>query len=104
MITVTAPVISGRVFEDVSYGGGAGRSLAASSGVLRPGARVELYAGSGGWLGADTTDALGVYAFDGWAPGSYTVNGGTPNSLASTQSSTSAGALRPQANGSGSGT
>ncbi len=73
VITVTAPVISGRVFEDVSYGGGAGRSLAASSGVLRPGSRIELYTGSGGWLAADTTDALGVYAFDGWGPGSYTV-------------------------------
>ena len=73
VITVTAPLVSGRVFEDVNYGGGAGRSLVASSGALRAGARVELYAGSGAWLAADTTDALGVYAFDGWAPGSYTV-------------------------------
>jgi uncharacterized repeat protein (TIGR01451 family) len=71
--TVTAPVISGRVFEDVNYGGGAGRSLAASAGVLRPGARVELYSSAGAWLAADTTDAAGFYSFDGWAAASFTV-------------------------------
>ena len=35
--------ISGTVFEDVNYGGGAGRSQAASSGVVRSSARVELF-------------------------------------------------------------
>ncbi|HKQ56778.1 MAG TPA: SdrD B-like domain-containing protein, partial [Candidatus Eisenbacteria bacterium] len=71
--TVTAPTISGRVFEDLNYGGGAGRSLAASAGVVRPGTRVEFYDATGAYLAADTTDAAGLYAFDGWAPGSYTV-------------------------------
>jgi uncharacterized repeat protein (TIGR01451 family) len=71
--TVVAPVMSGVVFEDVNYGGGAGRTRAASSGVLRPGARVELYSSSGALLLVATTDALGAYAFDGWSPGSYTV-------------------------------
>ena len=71
--TVTAAVMSGRVFEDVNYGGGAGRTLAASAGVMRPGARVELYSSAGAWLAADTTDAAGLYAFDGWGPGTYTV-------------------------------
>lgn len=35
--------------------------------------RVELYAGGGAWLAADTTDASGVYGFDGWVPGPYVV-------------------------------
>ena len=39
--------IRGRVFEDKNYGGGAGRSLSASSGIGRPGAVVELYNASG---------------------------------------------------------
>lgn len=34
--------VSGTVFEDVNYGGGAGRNLTASSGALVQGARVEL--------------------------------------------------------------
>jgi uncharacterized repeat protein (TIGR01451 family) len=71
--TVTAAVMSGRVFEDVNFGGGAGRSLVGSSGVVRPGARVELYSSAGAWLAADTTDAAGLYAFDGWGAGTYTV-------------------------------
>lgn len=72
-VTVTAPVLSGTVFEDVNYGGGAGRALAASGGVARPGARVELYGATGAYLAADTTDAAGAYSFDGWTPGNYTV-------------------------------
>lgn len=71
--TITAPVIAGTVFEDPNYGGGAGRSLAASAGIGRPGARVELYDAAGSWQGAATTNASGAYAFDGWSPGTYTV-------------------------------
>jgi len=71
--TVTAPAITGTVFEDVNYGGGAGRTLAASAGVARPNARVELYSSTGAFLQAVTTNASGVYSFDGWSPGSYTV-------------------------------
>ena len=65
--------ISGTVFEDVNYGGGAGRSLAASSGVRRPNARVELYNASGNFISATTTDASGNYTFAGLDAGSYTV-------------------------------
>lgn len=65
--------ISGRVFEDVNYGGGAGRSLAASSGVGRPGARVELYDASGSFLTSTTTNASGDYSLAGVAGQSYTV-------------------------------
>ena len=71
--TVTAPVISGTVFEDANYGGGSGRSLAASAGVARSGVRVELYDAAGAYAGTATTNASGVYAFDGWSPGTYTV-------------------------------
>jgi uncharacterized repeat protein (TIGR01451 family) len=71
--TVTSPVISGTVFEDVNYGGGAGRTKAASSGVGRPGARAELYSSTGAFLQTVTTDATGLYTFDGWSPGTYTV-------------------------------
>jgi uncharacterized repeat protein (TIGR01451 family) len=72
-VTVVAARIAGTVFEDVNYGGGAGRSLAASSGVGRPGARVELYDVSGAFLQMARTDASGGYSFDGWAAGDYTV-------------------------------
>ena len=60
MTTVTASRITGTVFEDVNYGGGAGRSLAASAGVGRPGARVELYDAAGAYLSATTTNAAGL--------------------------------------------
>jgi uncharacterized repeat protein (TIGR01451 family) len=71
--TVSAPRISGRVFEDASYGGGAGRTFAVAGGSARPGARVELYDGAGAFTVATTTDASGNYVFDGYAAGNYTV-------------------------------
>ena len=55
--------ISGTVFEDINYGGGAGRSLAGSSGVGISGVRVELYNGAGAFLSSTTTNASGVYTF-----------------------------------------
>ena len=62
MVTVTAARITGTVFEDVNYGGGAGRSRAAAGGVGRPGARVELYAAAGAFLWPPpTTGPTGVY-------------------------------------------
>ena len=71
--TVTSSPITGTVFEDVNFGGGAGRTRAAASGAPCAGARVELYDASGNALGAGTTDAAGLYALDGWAPGLYSV-------------------------------
>jgi uncharacterized repeat protein (TIGR01451 family) len=65
--------ISGTVFEDVNYGGGAGRSLAASGGVGRPTARVELYDASGNFVTSTTTDASGNYTLTGAAGQTYTV-------------------------------
>uniref|UniRef100_A0A832I359 DUF11 domain-containing protein n=1 Tax=Eiseniibacteriota bacterium TaxID=2212470 RepID=A0A832I359_UNCEI len=72
-VTVTASALSGTVFEDANYGGGAGRSLTAAAGAPSPGARVELYDAGGAFLAADTTDAAGRYAFEGWPAGAYTV-------------------------------
>ena len=72
-VTVVAPRLSGTVFEDASYGGGAGRSLAAAAGTVRPGVRVELYDAAGVLVAADTTDAAGLWLFDGWPAGAYTV-------------------------------
>ena len=71
--TVAAARLVGTVFEDANYGGGAGRSLAASGGAGTPGARVELYSAAGAFLQSVRAGANGLYVFDGWLPGSYTV-------------------------------
>ncbi len=80
-----AQSVAGTVFEDVNYGGGAGRTYAtadasaSASGfttgsIRRPGARVELYNSSGAFLTATTTDAVGQYSFGGLTSGAaYTV-------------------------------
>jgi uncharacterized repeat protein (TIGR01451 family) len=73
LLQVKTDLIVGKVFEDVNYGGGAGRSLAGSSGVARPGTVVELYDAAGIFLRSTTTDANGQYAFAGLPDGDYTV-------------------------------
>ncbi|MDF7814241.1 right-handed parallel beta-helix repeat-containing protein [Hymenobacter sp. YC55] len=55
--------IVGNVFEDINYGGGAGRSQADSNGEGVFQARVELYSATGAYVGATTTDAAGNYSF-----------------------------------------
>jgi parallel beta-helix repeat protein len=55
--------ILGNVFEDINYGGGAGRSQAASNGEGVLQARVELYSSTGNYIGFTTTDAAGNYSF-----------------------------------------
>jgi parallel beta-helix repeat protein len=57
--------VSGTVYEDVTYAGGSGRTLAASSGSARSGARVELYNASDTFLSFATTDVSGNYSFAG---------------------------------------
>ncbi len=79
------PQISGTVFEDVNYGGGSGRSLAASSGVPIPNAIVELYDSAGAFVDFQITDPTGKYYFSGLAAGSYTVRV-VNSSLSSTRS------------------
>ncbi len=72
-------IIAGYVFDDVNYGGGAGRVLSAAAAaapsfpVGRPNARVELYDAAGNFLRADTTNANGRYGFAGIPNGSYFV-------------------------------
>ena len=74
--TASCPTrISGRVYEDYNYGGGAGRAYNATQGMsLRPSVRVELYSAAGGnVLSSQLTDASGAYSFAGLVAGSYKV-------------------------------
>ena len=87
--------LSGTIFEDVNYGGGAGRSLTASAGVGRGGARVELYNASGGFVTATTSDATGRYVFTSVAAGNYTVRV-VNSTVTSSRSGATAGLLPVQ--------
>ncbi|MDH3647976.1 MAG: hypothetical protein OER80_14540, partial [Gammaproteobacteria bacterium] len=71
--TASLVPVSGTVFEDVNYGGGAGRDQATASGVARSGARVELYDAAGVYVTFTTTDGSGNYSFTGLIAGDYTV-------------------------------
>jgi len=64
--------IYGTVFEDINYGGGAGRSLAGSSGAPVANVRVELYSNTGAYVTTATTNASGLYRFP-QTSGTYTV-------------------------------
>ncbi len=87
--------VSGVVFEDINYGGGAGRSLAAAVGTGINGVRVELYRLSASvyqFQGFTTTATLssqpGSYRFTGLSAGNYAVrvvNSGS-NRIPSTRS------------------
>lgn len=58
-----AATYTGTVFEDVNYGGGAGRSLSTSAGVPLANVTVELYrASNGNWVATTTTNASGFYS------------------------------------------
>ena len=85
------PALAGTVYEDANYGGGSGRTLSASGGAVVPGARVELYNGSGTgatYVTSTVTDANGNYVFSNLTVGgSYTVR-----VVNSTVTSTRAGA------------
>src|SRR6185503_8252195 len=60
---VGAATITGRVFEDPNYGGGAGRPFGTSGTVGVEGARVEIYNGSNAFQTFVTTDANGVFTY-----------------------------------------
>ena len=70
-------LLSGTVFEDVNYGGGAGRSLATSGGAGLSGATVELYTG-GAFVSSTTTAANGTYSFAVNTSTTYIVRTVTP--------------------------
>ncbi len=73
LLKVPSNLITGRVFEDVNYGGGVGRNYVASSGVGVPNATVELWDSGGTLIDTQTTDASGIYVFAGMIDGTYTV-------------------------------
>lgn len=58
-----AATFTGTVFEDANYGGGAGRTRAASGGAVLPNVVVELYRiDNGNFVATTTTNAAGVYS------------------------------------------
>ncbi|MCW5518078.1 beta strand repeat-containing protein [Muriicola sp. Z0-33] len=73
VLKVPSNLITGRVFEDVNYGGGAGRNYTAASGVGVSGATVELWDNVGTLIDTQTTDASGTYVFAGMVNGTYSV-------------------------------
>jgi uncharacterized repeat protein (TIGR01451 family) len=62
--TTPQPSIAGKVFEDINYGGGAGRSFSSSNGANRPNVRVELYGSTGNYIGKTFTNTNGEYVFN----------------------------------------
>jgi hypothetical protein len=72
-VLISAASISGTVFEDPNYGGGAGRPLATASTSPRDGATVELYKSDGTYISNTTTAGGGKYTFANLAPGDYKV-------------------------------
>jgi uncharacterized repeat protein (TIGR01451 family) len=94
-VTVLGNDISGNVFEDINYGGGAGRSKTLSGGVGVDGARVELYDNTGKFIRSTLTTGGGAYTFPGVPAGDFyirTVN----NTVKSTRSTTNTGLLPVQ--------
>jgi parallel beta-helix repeat protein len=73
VLKVPSNLITGSVFEDVNYGGGAGRNYAAASGVGLPGVTVELYDNVGSLVDTQITDASGSYVFAGMVNGTYSI-------------------------------
>ncbi len=73
LLKVPSNLITGTVFEDANYGGGAGRNLAASSGVGVVGASVELYTTLNTFIKTATTKPNGTYTLGGMANGNYKV-------------------------------
>ncbi len=65
--------ISGNVFDDVNYGGGAGRSKTASGGIGVDGATVEIYDSTGKFVRLTTTSSGGSYTFPGVPVGDFYV-------------------------------
>ena len=94
-VSTVSALLTGTVFEDVNYGGGLGRSRATSAGAAVAGARLELYDASGNFRTAVTSDAAGLYTFDGWPAGSYTVRA-VHASVLSTRTGSVAGLLPVQ--------
>ena len=72
-LKVPSNLITGTVFEDVNYPGGAGRNRVTAAGVGLENATVELYNTGGTLVQTETTAADGSYTFGGMANGTYSV-------------------------------
>ncbi len=73
-VTALSINISGTVFEDPNYGGGAGRPLATTGTSVRDGAIVELYDSAGNYVSSTTSSGGGKYSFtSGIVAGNYYV-------------------------------
>ncbi|MEE9597348.1 MAG: choice-of-anchor Q domain-containing protein, partial [Acidiferrobacterales bacterium] len=74
-----ARTVSGTVYEDVNYGGGVGRDLAAANAdagpftLERDGVTVELYDAVGNYITSATTAGGGLYSFTGLAGTNHTM-------------------------------
>ena len=73
LLKVPSNLITGTVFEDMNYGGGAGRSLAVSSGVGTAATTVELYNALNALVKTSATKPNGSYTIGGMANGNYRV-------------------------------
>jgi hypothetical protein len=79
LLEITIVSITGTVFEDVNYGGGAGRNhatalaQAGSFSIDRGDVTMELYDSLGNFVSSDTTAADGSYAFFGLGLALYTI-------------------------------
>ncbi len=73
VLKVPSNLITGTVYEDINYPGGAGRNITASSGTPIANVTVELYDGSDNFVESTTTDASGEYVFGGMVNGTYKV-------------------------------
>ncbi|MFS4494102.1 beta strand repeat-containing protein [Maribacter sp. 2308TA10-17] len=73
VLKVPSNLVTGNVFEDINYGGGAGRDLISSSGIPIEGVDMELYDNTNSRIQTTTTDTSGEYVFGGMANGTYTI-------------------------------
>ncbi|WP_299441725.1 Calx-beta domain-containing protein [uncultured Aquimarina sp.] len=73
LLKVPSNLMTGTVFEDINYPGGAGRDLATSSGIDIEGTTVELYDNTGTLIDSDVTDINGNYNIGGMANGTYSL-------------------------------
>ena len=71
-ITVPAIALTGRVYEDPNFGGGAGRAFNAAQGMAgAANARVEIYSSTGAFVGAVNSAADGTWSYGVATPGNY---------------------------------
>ena len=73
LIRVQSNLVTGTVFEDTNYPGGAGRDMASASGTGISNATLEIYDSSDVFIEDVTTDSSGDYTFGGMADGNYTI-------------------------------